>query len=255
MRIRTVRGILCMAGLVNVFWSGNCDPLVPQFLQVRATTFHKNCLLGHFSMSLLPSNFPVNFECTRKCMLTSGCRLFCVDPSTMSCDLLDCFVSQWFPGVTPSSNTATFKTCYSSWADARDIIRSNMVTTGSPGYMGIPTSQAIDGYMSRFDWNVSCFSAVGNQPNFIQIDFGSAVKVSEVGIAHRNLAQYFQSVVVRLGNSASETNAVIATVKPGSSTGWTVISLPTPVVGRYLNLRSNNTDNFEVGDVRVIPAE
>ncbi|XP_018014333.1 uncharacterized protein LOC125177538 [Hyalella azteca] len=201
MRLRTtIRITLYVVTLLDILSCGESGYQQQKFLPVQAKTFHKSCLLGNVDISY-PDNSLALFDCGKQCMLTNNCRLFCFNSGTMSCDLLECFVSQWFPGVTPSSNTATFKTCYSSWADARDIIRSNMVTTGSPAaYTNSPPINAIDGYFCRKEFTEYGFTSTGFSTYFLQINFGSAVKVAEVSIVHAtNIAEYFKSVVVRLG--------------------------------------------------------
>ncbi|XP_018021362.1 uncharacterized protein LOC108677622 [Hyalella azteca] len=258
MSIRTtIRITLYVVTLLDILSCGESGYQQQQFLPVQAKTFHKSCLLGNVDMSSYPDNSLALFDCGKQCMLRDNCRLFCFNSGTMSCDLLECFVSQWFPGVTPSSNTATFKTCYSSWADARDIIRSNMTVSGSPGHQGTLPINAIDGYYCGYAWPKYIFIASSSQPNYLQINFGSVVKVAEVIINHPTNAEYFKSVVVRLGNSSIEANtAIIATLAPGALSGFiSIINLPTPVPGQFLHLRSMNTDYFQVNEVQVIRAD
>ena len=107
-----------------------------------------------------------------------------------------------------TSPQATYDQCYSTWADAHNVITEQTLTDSSDAYVQRPRSLAQDGYACK-DTKRFCFLTNSARMNNFAIDFERVIRVKQIKIfVCRD--NWFRNVEIRFGNSTDyATNPVI----------------------------------------------
>ncbi|XP_071532443.1 uncharacterized protein [Panulirus ornatus] len=205
------------------------------------------CILAVYQMEV-----STRIACAAMCNQTPSCRLYCV--LGVECTMLKAFVTQYWGGSTDVDAYA-FTSCYSSWANHRDV--GGLAITSSIVYADANSidSKAVDGYYCRKDYGCYLAGSFLAQPWWLA-DMGSPVDVIAIRLMTRDGGALimFENAEVRVGNSSDfGTNPLLATY-PGSAKGIEVAMEGTSSIkGRYVSIQLLGSGiKFALAEVQIL---
>ena len=151
------------------------------------------------------------------------------------------------------SDAIAYDSCYSNYADDKDIVTTSMVVDGSPPHSTTPDKQSV---VKGYYCNVGLGSEIYHyltEPltnSFIQIDLGSSYSVRAVKVAHRPGGAFMDTCDVYVGSSLTiSANTQLPRVE--SFLMSATYAAPSAVQGQYVQFFSPNA-RIDAGEIQVI---